>query len=96
MNSYVFLTDQGTTFQPDSESIEPDVENLQVLGWSNGETAEAAFEAMMEENAWLCGTSFTECFAVELKQSDSFEKAKHFRLKKTRKRNRVSSARRQE
>jgi hypothetical protein len=92
MNSYIFLTDQGYTFQPGSESDVPEVGNLQVLGWCNGESPEAAFEAMLKENGWLCDTTFNECFSVELKSSDSFEKAQHFQLKKRRQRNRVSNA----
>jgi hypothetical protein len=91
MNSYIFLTAEGYTYQADSEACEPDVENLQVLGWSDGETPKAAFEAMMEETAWLGGTTFTECFAVELKGPGAFGKAEHFELKKKRRRKKEQS-----
>jgi hypothetical protein len=66
MPSYTFLTSEGTTFQPDSESIEPDVENLQVLGFADGPTPDAAFQNLLKENPWLSDTSFTECFSLEL------------------------------
>ncbi|MGH4138228.1 hypothetical protein [Clostridium sp.] len=32
MDNYIFLTDEGYTFMPNSESDMPDVENLQVIG----------------------------------------------------------------
>jgi len=82
MRAYIFVTAEGYTYQPGSEECEPDVENLQVLGWRRGETAEAAFAAMLQERGWLRETGFTECFAVELKEADSFERGQHFQLLK--------------
>jgi hypothetical protein len=45
MDNYIFLTDEGYTFQPDSESDVPDIENLLainkellILFWSIGNT----------------------------------------------------------
>ena len=32
MNWYIFITNEGYTYQPNSESNEPDCENAQVLG----------------------------------------------------------------
>jgi hypothetical protein len=66
MKSYIFLIAEGTTFQPDSESVEPDVENLQVLGFADGETPEAAFKNLLAENPWLRKTSFSECFSLQI------------------------------
>lgn len=40
MNNYLFLTNEGYTYQPDSESIEPDCENSQLIGISPGNTQE--------------------------------------------------------
>ena len=42
MNNYLFLTNEGYTYQPDSESIEPDCENSQLIGISSGNTQEEA------------------------------------------------------
>lgn len=33
MKHFVSITTEGFTFQPDFESIEPDIENCQVLGF---------------------------------------------------------------
>ena len=43
MNNYLFLTNEGYTYQPDSESIEPDCENAQLIGIAAGNTEEEAF-----------------------------------------------------
>ena len=40
MNNYIFLTNEGYTYQPDSESIEPDCENAQLIGIAAGNTEE--------------------------------------------------------
>lgn len=37
MDNYILLTNEGYTFETNSESDVPDIENLQVLGISNGE-----------------------------------------------------------
>ena len=34
MKSYIFITTEGFTYQPGSESPEPDVENCQVIGFA--------------------------------------------------------------
>jgi len=66
INHYIFLTDEGYTFQPGSESVEPDIENLQVIGFSSGETAKKAFENLLIENSYLKQTSFNDVFCYEL------------------------------
>lgn len=53
MKNYIFLTVEGFTYQPGSESIEPDIENLQVIGFSKGEDSENAFENLVDENQYL-------------------------------------------
>jgi hypothetical protein len=69
MNSYIFLTDEGFTFQPGSESDVPEVENLQVLGLANGDSPEAAFETLLKEDEWLRETTFSECFSLKLAET---------------------------
>ncbi|MDW7774884.1 MAG: hypothetical protein SCH39_00940 [Methanosarcinales archaeon] len=64
--SYIFLTFEGNTFQPDSESIEPDIENLQVIGISKGNDSHMAFENLIKENSYLLETSFDKIFTYEL------------------------------
>lgn len=71
MASYVFLTSEGCTFQPGSESKEPDIENLQVIGFSEGRTADEAFMHLVDENSSPLDTSFDEIFSYRL--GDDYE-----------------------
>ena len=66
IKSYIFLTFEGHTYQPYSESIEPDIENLQVVGISEGNTSRMAFENLKRENNYLLETTFNEIFSYEL------------------------------
>lgn len=43
MKSFVFITTEGFTYQPDSQSSEPDIENCQVLGYGDGKNPQEAF-----------------------------------------------------
>lgn len=78
MKHYIFLTIEGFTFQPDSTCIEPDIENIQVIGFASGNEAQDAFEQLLKENAYLVETNFDEIFSLAL--SGSTEK-KYFSLK---------------
>ena len=53
MSSYIFLTNEGYTYQPNSNSIEPDCENAQLIGISNGENQQEAFENLIKEREYL-------------------------------------------
>ncbi|NOZ69724.1 MAG: hypothetical protein GXP46_10890 [Deferribacteres bacterium] len=76
MKSYIFLSREGYTFQPNSSSAEPDIENLQVIGISNGRNAREAFQRLLEENDYLLGTSFDELFSYEL--SKDYENTREY------------------
>lgn len=80
MNSYIFITTEGHTFQPASESIEPDIENCQVIGFAQGQDKQAAFANLLEKNAYLLETSFDELICLELKHTDYFKHAAYFYL----------------
>ncbi len=80
MKSYIFLTDEGHTFQPDSESDMPDIENLQVIGVAKGKSQEEAFHNLVEDNEWIKETDFNEIFCYQL--NNDFERSiRHFYLK---------------
>ena len=80
MNSYIFITTEGFTFQPGSESPEPDVENCQVIGFAKGNSIEEAFENLMAENKYLLKTSFDEITGYELRHHDYRKSSKTFCL----------------
>ena len=66
MGEYIFLTTEGFTFQPNSKSIEPDIENLQVLGFSKGRGSKDAFKNLLKENRYLIDTTFDKVISYEL------------------------------
>ncbi len=72
MHSFIFVSKEGFTFKPSSEAIEPDIENLQVLGIERGGTGNQAFEKLLEENKWLQNSGFEEVFCFELKNEPQF------------------------
>ena len=67
MKKFIFITTEGYTYQPDSESTTPDIENLQVLGFGEGKTVDEAFLDMIGENPYLRDTNFDEATGIELK-----------------------------
>ncbi|MDH5186295.1 MAG: hypothetical protein OEZ20_04900 [candidate division WOR-3 bacterium] len=80
MKSYIFITDEGITFQPNTESPEPDVDNCQVIGFTKGKNPEEAFGNLIRENDYLLKTNFNELICFELKHSDYYKFAKSFNL----------------
>ena len=80
MRSYIFITTEGYTFQPESESIEPDIENCQVIGFAQGIDEKEAFENLLKENPYLSDTTFDELVCIELKHTDYTKHTQHFYL----------------
>ena len=66
MNKYIFLTEEGYTYQPESKSDIPDIENLQVIGFSSGNNSDEAYSALIEQNSFLKETSFEKIFCYKL------------------------------
>ena len=77
IKDYIFYTTEGTTFQPLLTADYPDAENCQILGWAKGCDPKEAFESLKRECPWICGSSFEEVIASELKD----EKTYYFSLK---------------
>jgi hypothetical protein len=66
MDHYIFLTSEGYTFQPNSDSESPDIENLQVIGFAMGASADEAYKDLLITNSYLKETSFKEIFCYRL------------------------------
>ncbi len=79
MSEYIFLTTEGTTFQPNSHCIQTDIENLQVVGFSRGKTSKEAIEKLIHDRPCLLETSFNEIFSMKL---DDFSERGYYFLKK--------------
>lgn len=80
MNSYIFITTEGYTYQPNSESSEPDIENCQIVGFAKGTDPQKAFENLIKENAYLLDTTFDELTCFELKHHDHSAHTSYFHL----------------
>jgi hypothetical protein len=79
--TYIFMTREGHTYQPNSDAIEPDIENLQVLGFASGIDEAAAFSNLLTENAFLLNTKFDELECMELRYEDYDQHIARFSLK---------------
>ena len=80
MNNYLFLTNEGYIYQPDSESIEPDCENAQLIGIISGNTQEDAFKNLINENEYLRQFNFNEIYCYKLAK-DYEESKRYFYIK---------------
>ena len=63
---FIFLTDEGFTFQPESDLVDSEVDNLQVLGFSEGLNIDAAIENFIQENEFLNELNFDNVLVFEL------------------------------
>ena len=66
MNKYIFITKEGITYQPNSNSIEPDCENHQVIGIAFGENTEEAFKNLINSHLYLKEMNFNEVICYKL------------------------------
>lgn len=80
MNKYIFLTNEGYTYQPNSESIEPDCENAQLIGIAEGSNQEEAFNNLLKEREYLKELNFDEVYCYKL-DDDYQESKKYFYIK---------------
>lgn len=76
MKDYIFLTNEGYTYQPNSESIEPDCENAQLIGVAKGNTQEEAFNNLINEKEYLRKFNFDEIYCYEL--AEDYEHSKRY------------------
>jgi hypothetical protein len=64
-DKWIFLTLDGGTYDNDRTIIE----NVQVLGYGDGTTAEEAFENFKEKNQYLNGYSFDETYCYKIEEN---------------------------
>ena len=67
MKKFIFITSEDFTFQPNNEDYEPDIENMQVVGFGEGDTVDNAIKFMLKENSYLRKTSFNKIIGIEIK-----------------------------
>ena len=66
MNKYIFLSNEGATYQPNSNSIDADCENAQVIGFANGDNEKEAFDNLLKENEDIKNTNFNEVYCYKI------------------------------
>jgi len=67
LKDFIFITFEGMTFQPNSESDTPDIENMQVIGFEKGLDVNEAFENLKLHQEYLKETTFDEIIGIELR-----------------------------
>jgi len=75
---FLFITPDGLTFSCPNKEY-PDVENLQIIGWEEGNNEEDAFNNFLKNNKWLLETCFDRVICLEIKKG--IDEAKVFSLK---------------
>ena len=73
MNKYIFITDEGITYQPNSNEIEPDCYNSQVIGIIEGENEDEAYSNLIKKYEYLNEMEFNEVYCYQIK-SDVIKK----------------------
>ena len=77
MNKYIFMTNEGNTYKPNSESLEPDCENSQVIGITSGNNETEALNRLLLELNYLENNPYRKIYCCKL--DDNFE-IKYFDL----------------
>jgi hypothetical protein len=66
MNSYIFLTDEGYTFQPETEDEPVVIDSLQTIGTALGTDAMDAYRNLLAENPQLQEKKFEKVFCYQV------------------------------
>lgn len=66
MNSYIFLTDEGYTFQPETEDEPVVIDSLQTIGTAKGTDAMDAYRNLLAENPHLQVRKFEKIFCYQV------------------------------
>lgn len=74
LNNYIFITIEGYTFAPDSDFVESEIDNAQVIGFSQGENPEEAFKILIKDNDYLLKMKFNELICFKLDENFKNEK----------------------
>ena len=74
MRNYIFYTGEGYTMSPNNLQIE----NCQVLGWSQGENEQQAFNAFVKENKFLKKYKYKQIVCQEIMKDKIFNMSLEF------------------
>jgi hypothetical protein len=68
MNSYIFLTDEGYTFQPETEKEPIVIDSLQMIGTAHGPDAMTAYRNLLADNPHLQEKNFEKIFCYQVEE----------------------------
>ena len=66
MNSYIFLTDEGYTFQPETADDPIVIDSLETIGTAKGKDAMDAYRNLLAENPKLAERRFEKIFCYQV------------------------------
>jgi hypothetical protein len=66
MNSYIFLTDEGYTFQPETEDEPVVIDSLQTIGTARGTDAMDAYRNLLAETPQLAERKYEKVFCYQV------------------------------
>ncbi|HSK66076.1 MAG TPA: hypothetical protein VK888_04045 [Anaerolineales bacterium] len=69
MNTYIFLTGNEYTFQPETEAEPVTIENLQMLGTAKGSDAMTAYRSLLADNPHLQEKRFEKIFCYQVDET---------------------------
>lgn len=69
MNTYMFLADEGYTFQPETEAEPVEIESLQMIGTAKGSDAMDAYRNLLAENPHLQEKRFEKVFCYQVEET---------------------------
>ena len=72
MPEYIIISPDGHTFSPSSEGADPDIENMQVIGFSEGKDGKEALEKLLKENRDIEKLGYRDFLCIEMKDSFRF------------------------
>jgi hypothetical protein len=71
MNSYIFLTDEGYTFQPETEEEPVVIDTLRMIGTAIGSDAMHAYRNLIADNPHLQEKRFEKIFCYQIDPYDT-------------------------
>ncbi len=87
MDKFYYISPETFTYQPNTDSPEPDLEAMRLLGFDSGQTIEDALKDILELNEDMEATRPDQTFHLDFKN----EHRKYFRLKEYKATTRIAS-----
>jgi hypothetical protein len=87
LDKYIFISPETMTYQPNTDSPEPDFDGMRLMGFDTGQTLEDALKDILELNEDMEAKRPGQTFHLDYKN----EHRKYFRLKEFKTATRIAS-----